>query len=273
MNFTRGPSHLAGIQLKVFLLLAGPAGTRAFAEDAPKTISIASEEYPPYTSRKLKDFGVDAAIVSAAFRHVGIETRYEFFPGARSYILARVGSMDATLPWAKRKGREKDFYYSDPVIAVDVEHFFFLDAAPIDWDPANPELSRLKGLTIAAITGHNYGEAFQDAEKSALFKVVRLSELYQGLSMLLAGRVDAVISKKHVAAPVLADRFNDKQRAKVASRPVSHAGVKYDYLLISRQGKHGEYFLKAFNRGLEKLHESGAYRRLMDDFKRGAYAN
>ena len=109
MNFTRGPSHLAGIQLLVFLLLAGPAGTRAFAEDAPKTISIASEEYPPYTSRKLKDFGVDAAIVSAAFRHVGIETRYEFFPGARSYILARVGSMDATLPWAKRKGREKDF--------------------------------------------------------------------------------------------------------------------------------------------------------------------
>jgi polar amino acid transport system substrate-binding protein len=272
MKFIRGPFQKAGIQLLVFLLLAGPAGHIVLAEEAPKTISIASEEYPPYTSRKLKDHGIDAAIVSAAFRLVGIETRFDFFPGARSYIVARVGEMDATLPWARRKGREKDFYYSDPVIAVDMENFFFLKSAPIDWDPSSPDLTRLKGLTVAAITGHNYGEAFQNAEKSALFEVVRLSQLHQGFSMLLSGRVDAVISKKYVGASVLAERFSAEQRAKMTSYPVSRSEVKYDYLLISKQGRHGNYYLKAFNRGLEALHESGAYQRLMDDLARGAYA-
>jgi polar amino acid transport system substrate-binding protein len=272
MGIRRKLLRPASIRQIVIYLLAALAGTGAFAEAAPTTISIATEEYPPYTSKSLKDFGVDAAIVTAAFKLEGVKTRYEFFPGARSYILARVGTMDATLPWAKRAGREKDFHYSKPVIAVDVEHFFFLTKTPLGWNSDDPSFTKLKGLSIAAITGHNYGEAFQAAEKRALFEVVRLSKLHQGFSMLLAGRVQAVISKKHVATPVLRERFSAGQRAEMASLPVSRAGKKFDYLLISKRSKHGRYFLNALNRGLGKLHESGVYQQLMDDLADGAYS-
>lgn len=86
------------------------------AEEVPGTIFLAAEEYPPYTSENLKDYGITSAIVTAAFLLEGIETHYKFFPSARSYNMTRLGKMDGTLPWAKREGREKDFYYSDPVI-------------------------------------------------------------------------------------------------------------------------------------------------------------
>ena len=90
--------------------------------------------------------------------------------------------------------------------------------------------------------------------------------------MLLAGRVNAVISKKHVASPVLAERFTAGERAKVNSVPVTQTRPTYDYLLISRKSRHGEYFLRALNRGLDKLHKSGAFQRLMDDLAHGVYA-
>ena len=272
MRLCRKQLWTAGIALVAICVVMALAGTNAKAEDRPTIIVIATEEYPPYTSKTLKDFGVDAAIVTAAFKLEGIKTRYKFFPSARAYILARTGTMDATLPWAKRDGREKDFYYSEPVIAVDVENFFFLSDAPLNWDPDRPDIAKLKYLSIAAITGHNYGTAFQDAEKQRLFKVVRLSELQQGFSMLLARRVHAVISKKHVATPVLNERFTAEQRRKVASLPISRANAKFDYLLISKQSKHSRFFLAALNRGLEKLRQNGAYQRLMDDLASGVYS-
>ena len=44
------------------------------AEEKPTTIVITTEDYPPYTSNTLKDFGVNAAIVTAVFRLEGIKT-------------------------------------------------------------------------------------------------------------------------------------------------------------------------------------------------------
>ncbi len=272
MRFCRGRFWTAGIAPSAIYLLAALTGATAAAAEKPMTIVIATEEYPPYTSKTLKDFGVDAAIVTAAFKLEGIKTHYEFFPGARSYILAQTGTMDATLPWAKRDGREKDFHYSAPIIAVDVEKFFFLAGTLIGWDPDEPDFTRLKGLSIAGIIGHNYGEAFQDAEKRGVFKAVRLSELQQGFAMLLAGRVHAVISKEHVATPVLNERFTPGQRGKIASLPVSRAVAKFDYLLISKQSKHSRFFLDALNRGLKKIRKNGTYQLLMDGLANGVYS-
>lgn len=256
----------------LYILVVCPLGV-AMGEETPKTISISSEEYPPYTSEKLKDYGIDAAIVTAAFKHEGIKTIFSFYPGARSYKMAQGGDVDASLPWAKRKGRELDFYYSAPVIKVDVEHLYFQKRAPIKWDPLNSNFEHLKGVTIAATIGHNYGEDFQNAEKTGNIETVRLKSLKQGLQMLLAGRVNALISKRHVVIPALKENFTAEQRNKLNSLPLSQAAPSYDYMLISRKGKHGEYFRDAFARGLDKLHKSGEYQRLMDAFIQGAYNN
>jgi polar amino acid transport system substrate-binding protein len=243
------------------------------AEEIPNTIFLANEEYPPYTSENLKDFGITSAIVTAAFRLEGIKTHYQFLPSARAYYMTRLGEFDGTLPWAKRDGREKHFFYSDPVIEVDKEYFYSLKETSLVWDPDTSEISDLENVKIATIIGYNYSDKLQDAEKKDQLQTVRLDSLKQGFSMLLSGRVDTVVSKKNVAEQILIMNFSEAQRIKLTSVAISNSKSSYDYLLISRQGKHAEYFLNAFNRGLKKLHAGGEYQHLMGDLLNGAYSN
>ena len=92
---------------------------------APKTIQITTEEYAPFTSTKLKHFGVFSRIVSEAYRLEGIKADFSFFPAARSFWLAKVGDFAGTMPWADREDRKADFYYSDRVLKVGEENFFW----------------------------------------------------------------------------------------------------------------------------------------------------
>lgn len=254
-----------------FLLTVSTAGL--LAEEMPSTIFLANEEYPPYTSETLKGYGISSTIVTAAFRLEGIETQYKFLPSARAYYMTRIGEFDGAVPWAKREGREQHFFYSDPVIEVDKEYFYSLNESTLAWDRETSTITDLKNVKIATIIGYNYGDKLQKAEKNHQIQTIRLDSLEQGFSMLLAGRVDTVVSKKLVADEVLRKKFTQVQRAKLTLMPISNNNPSYDYLLISRQSKHAEYFLDTFNRGLKKLHADGEYQRLMDDFLTGAYSN
>ena len=238
---------------------------------AQSTIRIATEEYPPYTSQSLNHFGIDAHIVFEAFKSQGIAVEYHFFPGARSFKLAQIGTYDATLPWAKRAGREVDFYYSDPVIDVDSEHLFFRKDMALDWDPQAPDYRDLQGKRFGAISSYNYGELFQQAESDGVVSVSRVSELMQAFSMLLIKRVDVVISKERVARHVLNTEFSKSEIAEFASFPEQIKPVSFDYLLISRKSPHGVEFLEAVNRGLKILMDSGKYEQFLVDFNDGLY--
>ena len=238
---------------------------------AQSTIRIATEEYPPYTSQNLNHFGIDAHIVSEAYKTQGISVEYHFFPGARSYKLAQIGTYDATLPWAKRAGREVDFFYSDPVIDVDSEHLFFRKESPLDWDTQAPDYRNLQGRRFGAISSYNYGDLFQQAESNGVVSVSRVSELKQAFSMLLVERVDVVISKERVARHVLNSFFSKNEIAEIASLPEQVKPMSFDYLLISKKGAHGVAYLQAVNRGLKILRNSGKYEQFLADFNEGLY--
>jgi polar amino acid transport system substrate-binding protein len=264
---------MARLRNLILCLLLAIFNAGLMAEDIPRTIFLANEEYPPYTSENLKDYGVTSAIVTAAFRLEGIKTQYQFLPSARAYYMTRLGEFDGTVPWAKREGREQYFFYSDPVIEVDKEYFYSLKETSLAWDADTSEISDLENVKIATVIGYNYSDKLQNAEKSHQLQTVRLDSLKQGFSMLLAGRVDTVVSKKIVAEQVLIKDFTQEQRAKLTLIPVSNNKSSHDYLLISRQAKHAEYFLDAFNHGLKKLHASGEYQHLMNDLANGVYSN
>ena len=113
------------------------------ASYAEKTITIATEEYPPYASEHLQYFGVDCRIVTEAFRLEGIRVIYKFYPAVRSYYLAEKGVVEGTLPWAKRVDRESLFYFTDPMIESDIEHLYYLKTTEVKWDPRTQDYSAL----------------------------------------------------------------------------------------------------------------------------------
>ena len=178
---------------------------------------------------------------------------------------------DATLPWAKRAGREVDFFYSDPVIDVDNEHLFFRKENALVWDPQAPDYRNLRGQRFGAISSYNYGNLFQEAESDGVVSVSRVSELRQAFSMLLKNRIDVVISKERVARHVLNTFFSKDEIAAFDSLPEQVKPVSFDYLLISKKSLFGVDFLRAVNRGLKVLMDSGRYKQFLVDFDEGLY--
>ncbi len=243
------------------------------AEDIsiPKMVQIATEEYAPFTSAKLKQSGIFSHIVSEAFRLEGVEVEYTFFPAARSYNLAKVGKIDGTMPWAHRDEREVDFLYSDPVMDVGGEHLFYRKGFEFTWNAKIQDYRTLKNINIGAINSYNYGKKFQDAEAKGIIKVYRVTTLKQLYLMLLKGHIDIVISKEWVGRYVLQSEFTPRQIAQIESSPETADPPSYDYLLISKLRPNFKNLLEVFNAGLKKLHKSGRYDAILKAFRNGEY--
>jgi polar amino acid transport system substrate-binding protein len=259
------------ILLSIILLFITLIASRADDISKPDVIHIATEEYAPFTSENLKRYGIFNHIVSEAFRLEGIEVEYQFFPGARSFHLAKDGALDGTTPWAKRKGREIDFFYSDPILDVGGEYFFYRKNYKFNWNPATQDYSHLKGVNVGAIASYDYGSKFKEAERQEVFRVYRVSSLKRLFVMLLNGRIDVVISKEWVARHALQVNFSSEQIAQIASRPENNEPPSYDYVLLSKKRPAAQYLLKSLNKGLKKLRASGKYDAFLKAFENGDY--
>ena len=255
----------------LILLLSTLAESPASNVPKPDTIKISTEEFPPFTTTNLKHYGLMSHIVSQAFLLEGINTEYTFLPAARSFYVAKHAQVDATLPWAKRTGREVSFYYSDPILDVGWESFFFKKNLALNWNAKERDYNTLKGLKIGAIISYDYGDKFQQAEKDKVIIVIRVSSLIQLFELLLAERIDTFISKELVAQYILQTKFSQKMAKQLDFTRENLDPPSYDYLLISKNRDNAVYYLNAINSGLKKLRASGKFSKFINDYKNGRY--
>lgn len=239
----------------------------AIHEKSKDTIYISCEEYPPYMSSKMQHKGFFAQVISEAFQLEKIQTKFEFLPAIRSFESAKAGQYDATVPWAKRDERLKDFYYGEALIESDREVFFFMEGNEFDWNPETQDYSTIKGKVIGAIKGANYGKAFMEAEKEGIVKVERVTHTYQNFRKLAAKRIDLMISPEKIALHTLKIEVESNELLKkIKLIQAIKEEVEYDYMIISRKSPNGVFFHEAFNRGMKKLKSSGRYKELYEIF-------
>jgi polar amino acid transport system substrate-binding protein len=257
--------------LSLLLLLNSLNFAQADDRSIPAVVQLATEEYAPFTSTKLKHFGVFSQIVSEAFLLEGIEVEYAFYPAARSYRLAQTGKVDGTIPWAHRAEREADFLYSDPILDVGGEYLFYRKGFEFNWDPNIQDYRTLTSIRIGAIISYNYGEAFQGAEAKGIIQVSRISSLKNLFKMLLNRRIDIVVSKKWVAQYVLQSEFTADLIAQLDSSPETVEPPSYDYLLFSKLRPNAQNLMETFNSGLKELRASGRYDVILKAYEKAEY--
>lgn len=88
--------------LVIALIVLIPAETWA----ADK-VRLTLMEYAPLMGEKVKGYGIEPAIVTAAFKQVNIDVEYDVFPPARSMKSAEKGIYDGTVGWVWSEEREK----------------------------------------------------------------------------------------------------------------------------------------------------------------------
>jgi polar amino acid transport system substrate-binding protein len=275
MLFVNYPKKASKFMRVTFLTLSLLLNLLNFAQaddtPIPAVVQISTEEYIPFTSTKLKYSGIFSRIVSEAFLLEGIEVEYAFYPAARSYMLAQSGRVNGTMPWAYRAEREADFLYSDPVLDVGEEYFFYRQDFEFNWDQNNLDYTTLIGTRFGAILTYDYGKAFQDAEAKGIINVYRVSSLKQLFNMLQKRRIDIVISKEWVAQYILQSEFTADVLAQLDSRPEVVGPASYDYLLFSKSRTNAQILMETFNSGLKNLRASGRYDVILKDLEKGEY--
>ena len=228
---------------------------------AQEIIRLATEEYPPYTSKDLANYGVASHIVTDAFALEGVQTEYSFFPGARALLSVKSGSWDGSLVWTKAPDRLELVHYSDPLFSSQNSVFFHLkttDPTKLKYDPHKKNYASLKGLTVGGIIGYGYGANFEEAEQSGVLTVSRVTDYRQNFEMLLRGRINLVAANRDVGYFYLNQYFTEQQRAQISDTP-HLAKVTTYYLILSKKTKNSEHYLQAFNRGLQRLKTNGSY--------------
>ncbi|MGL1934518.1 MAG: transporter substrate-binding domain-containing protein [Fibrobacterales bacterium] len=249
--------------LLTFTLLGSTIHAQSPTIDTPKVITIAIDEYPPFTSQTLTGYGIDCQIVSEVFKQIGVIVEYEFLPSARALMLTKRGHKDATVPWAMRQERLKDYYYSAPIREADIEYFFYINSNFV-WNPAQQDYSLLHGKNIGAMIGYNYGVNFENASRSKAIEVDRIASLKQNFKKLLAGHLDLVISQKRIGDYTLQQFFTPEQQENIRSIPQNSDPVEYDYLLFSKVKEYNRPLRDKFDAQLKIFMKSGHYKMLLN---------
>ena len=249
-------NRLIGILLVLLSLFS--AGAMA------ETIHITNGEWPPFTSEQLPNHGPLSRIVTEAFALEGITVEYGYFPWKRAYDYARTGKWDGSVGWAPTPKHQQDFHLSKPVLTVD-KGLFHLKNNPFDWT----RIDDLKGWKVGGTAGYSYGDEWDEAIKDGRLKVDEVTVDEQNIRKLLLRRVDVIAMEVDVANHLIRTLLSPEEAAMIVQHPklVMQTPI---CLALSRHAARSPELMERFNRGLQRLTESGAYERYIQALHTGA---
>lgn len=239
----------------------------ACSGSAEEIVRLTNGEWPPYSSEKLKYYGVFSRVVTDAFALEGVKVKYDFFPWKRSYKMAKDGRWDGSVTWAPTIERKRDFYFSDPV-TLNTKVFFHLKSYRFDWNSIND----LRGLSIGVTAQYTYGEAFDRAWKEGKIEVQEVNNDKQKIFMLLKKRLHIFPMEMDVGYYLIQSNIppNDVQLITHHHKPIQQTPI---CLVISKkiEVKRSQWLLELFNRGLKRLKDTGKYEQYLLESRRGEY--
>jgi len=238
------------VGLFLLLLGGGPVSAAAVAE---RKVVIATGEHPPLLSEKLEYYGVVARIITEAFAYEGVTVEYQFYPWVRAYKMSEQGTVDGTAYWYLSDERKQTHLYSDPMFQEKVV-WFHRKMYPFDWE----YLTDLKNTTIGAVSGYTYTDEFyQRLEAKQLF-VEFVSRMEQNFEKLIKDRIDIYPESELVGYHYLFKTYSATTVSQLTHHPKPFFFAD-GYLLFSKARDNGHALRDTFNRGLQKLRDSGRY--------------
>ncbi len=218
-----------------------------------REVTLTAGPWPPFTGEDLGANGIAAKIVSDAFESQGYRVSFLFRPWMRAFAEAKTGQgqVSGSILWRRTKDREKDFFYSEPVITVDVV-FFHLKTTLFDWR----ELSDLQAFRVGVVRGFKYEDEFDVAVGSGLISADLVASQEINFKKLLKGRISIFPVVRQSGYATIEKMFPPETAALFAHHKLPLARQKL-YLILSKKVAGNKKILDAFNRGLALVQRTG----------------
>jgi len=223
-----------------------------------ETVTIMTGEYQPYTSTHAGGARIMQDLVTRAFAQENITVSYQYAPWKRCEAEVETGRAFAAIPYFKTEERSQRFEFSDPVIYSINRFFYNRERFPsgFEWQ----HLEEFRPYTFGGVQGYWYIRTLEAAGIS----VDPIQSDIQNMRKLVHQRIDFTIIDELTGKHLL-QLFPTSEADKISmlEKPES---IQPFHLLISRQYPNAEQLTHRFNRGLEKLKQSGEYRRTFEQY-------
>jgi len=241
------------ITVRSLLLILALGLPIAIATQAAKadTITLSTNDYPPYNASSLPQNGIVSAISRAALAHAGDQLIIRFRPWQRALQEAQSGETNGILSLWYSKERSTLLAYSHPIYANEIG-FYARKNTSLDVS----DLSRLKPLKIGVVRGYLNPQAFDAARLSTELA----NDDADNLMKLAAGRVDLILIDKQLARYLLSTRLKSIQDQLIWLEPV--VDTLQLYVAFSKKSPGWEKRLAHFNAGLAAAQQDGTLSRL-----------
>ncbi len=225
---------------------------------AEEKITLAIGDWEPYASSIPGNANVAEVIALEAFKLVGFDVEFEYFPWIRSYNRVKKVEADATFPWVKTKEIESDFIVSKEVILSVKTVFFHVKDLDFNWT----SLSDLKRYKIGGVIGYEF-TAILENEGIPVEKVGKESLNFRKLAK---GRID-VIPGALIATYYQMERVLEKDEFAFITHHPKAIQEDDTFMLFSKDHPRAQELADKFDEGLIKLKQSGRYKQILSQLK------
>lgn len=219
-------------------------------------LKSACDPWPPFVDPENPKEGLSLEITRAAFATQGYQVKHDYQPWARAMKNLKEGKIDIIVDTYINEERKKTLEFSDPYAKVEIK-FIKLKNSDFEFNG----LKSLDGKTIGVIRGYSYGQEF---DKATNFKKQEVSNLYQNIKKLVAGRIDLTLECEIIARVGIAQK--DAQLLEEISFTQNTLSSNDLYISSGKANPKHQEIIAAFNKGLKKIKENGTYAAIMKNY-------
>jgi len=252
------PSPRLGMILSVSLIAAAMAFlvTRNDHDNEPlQPILLATGEWAPYSSQNSEQFGIASAIVNSVFQQLGYQPELRFMAWEPAEASARQNQTNdgvrATFPYGANAERARDFYYSDPLLEIEMSLYYNRIRFP--QGDALSRMEQLGDFRVLPIQGYRYpADLASHSHPSASAATTNVDAFRQ---LVNSAQPSLVVEATRVGSELL-DGPLAPCRDWIGRAPLTFPSPIH--LIASKRNPHNYRLIRDFNRALAQLKQQGA---------------
>jgi polar amino acid transport system substrate-binding protein len=246
-------------QLRHFILTALFGTALLPAAQAQTTMTFVMEPYPPFVvTDKGAAGGPLADVVRAVCAKLQIQCKFESLPWRRAFVMTEKGEVDGILLLVYTAEREKNFYFTEPIVQSTYA-LFTRQATPLTY--ASPK--DLAGYTIAAYGPSGTSSAAEEVAKHVAGLRMEIEVDNQAVMRKLdAGRYPepaAAVINRDVGMYMMAQQ-------KITGIKVVADIKRVDYAIGLSRKKVAPELAERFNQAVHELVKKGTVKSIADKY-------
>lgn len=226
-----------------------------------RTLKFSTLEWPPYLSESLPNKGFGIKILNAAIStQMNATIKVDFLPWSRALDAVRnnQGYAGCLLAYYSKE-RERQFYYSDPVISAPI-HFIVRKDKKVRWE----NLEDLTNKRIGVVQDYVNSVELDRLISQKIIKADPALKDESNIEKLIHGRIDMAVIDKNVFKYLMKATPRFKIYADQLIVDPKVLDDKKLYVLFPKTPE-GKKMMQIFNRGLKKINPRDIAQKELDN--------